>query len=165
MTSACYILTKSCLITRDIDLLSCNTKNKICFTVTPLDNKILRKFELTSPYQSQRIESIRKLKNAGIDVYAHVGPLMPGLFDIRDLYEKLKPLGVRVDFEIYHFNADFNVGARFIEPEWKIFTKEKYYSYWQNVCSQIDKYFANIEHKIHLHSYDDYFKNVEGQYI
>jgi len=168
------ILTKSDLILRDADILSQQKENQVCFTISPLDDLALRCFETRSPFNNKRIEAIKGLKDFGVDVYAHVGPLMPGLFDIQKVVSQLRPLGVRIDFEIFNYlTMDGGLVKSIYEHNFPckykefcdMYSSQSYYEkYWEEVCNSIEKECVGIKFKIHVHPLDDYFINRQGQY-
>jgi DNA repair photolyase len=71
------IQTKSDLVLRDIDLLR---QFKICqvgMTVTTLDDSLRKEIEPFTSSVQKRIEALGKLKEAGINTYVFIGPILP----------------------------------------------------------------------------------------
>lgn len=83
------ILTKSNLVTRDIDLFKRFSHPVVGLTVTSTDDNISRYFEKYAPPVSARFEALRKLNDAGIRTYAFVGPLLPHFVAREDELEKV----------------------------------------------------------------------------
>ena len=78
------IVTKSNLILRDVDLLrevSRENKLSIHVTVTTLDVELARVLEPRAPRPDLRIEAVRQLSQAGIDVGVSCSPVLPGITD------------------------------------------------------------------------------------
>ncbi len=78
------ITTKSTLIQRDIEILSeLAQKNliQVQISVTTLDNDLSRRLEPRAAAPLRRIETIRKLSNAGIPTTVLVAPVIPFLND------------------------------------------------------------------------------------
>lgn len=78
------IVTKSNLITRDIDLLvpmAAEGLAKVAISITTLDPDLARKMEPRAPTPAKRLEAIRQLSAAGIPVAVMVAPILPGLTD------------------------------------------------------------------------------------
>jgi DNA repair photolyase len=78
------IITKSNLITRDIDVLQQIAKHSrihVGITVTTLRTRLARILEPRAPRPDLRLEAIRKLCEAGISVGAMASPLLPGITD------------------------------------------------------------------------------------
>jgi DNA repair photolyase len=75
------IQTKSSLILRDAGLLSRMKHVEAGMTITCLDDSDRKNFEpFTTPVQ-ERLETIRKLGEAGIKTYVFLGPFLPGISD------------------------------------------------------------------------------------
>ncbi len=78
------IVTKSALITRDIDILAPMAEQslaKAALSVTTLDAHLARKMEPRASTPMRRLEAIRKLSDAGIPAAVMFGPCIPGLND------------------------------------------------------------------------------------
>jgi len=78
------IVTKGTLIERDIDILGSMAARglaKVGISVTTLDAGLSRKMEPRVPLPARRIETIRRLADAGIPVRVMVSPVVPGLTD------------------------------------------------------------------------------------
>lgn len=100
------ILTKSPLVTRDIDLLK-KLDAEVGMTVTSTGDPITRAIEVSAPPNQSRIKALKKLHEAGIKTYAFVGPLLPHLSEkpeeIEKLFKSLKEAGVK-NVWIEHIN-------------------------------------------------------------
>lgn len=83
------ILTKSPLVTRDLDIISGLHDAEVGLTVTTDSEQIRKIFEPGAPPVSARIEALKKLHKAGIDTYVFIGPLLP--MDPLALARKIKP--------------------------------------------------------------------------
>jgi DNA repair photolyase len=78
------IVTKSALVTRDIDILSRMAAKglaKVALSVTSLDRKVARTMEPRAATPTLRLETMRELSDAGIPVSVMVAPVVPGLTD------------------------------------------------------------------------------------
>jgi DNA repair photolyase len=78
------IVTKGTLIERDIDILSQMARDRLVrvgISVTTLDPDLSRRMEPRAPLPARRIEMIRRLSEAGIEVRVMVAPVVPGLTD------------------------------------------------------------------------------------
>lgn len=78
------IITKSALITRDLDILApMAAKNlvRVCLSVTSLDRDLARVMEPRASTPPKRIEAIRALAQAGVPVAALTAPIIPALND------------------------------------------------------------------------------------
>jgi DNA repair photolyase len=78
------IVTKSALVTRDIDILSRMAGRglaKVALSVTTLDRMLARTMEPRASTPLKRLEAIRELSEAGIPASVMVAPIVPGLTD------------------------------------------------------------------------------------
>lgn len=83
------ILTKSPMVTRDIDLFKKFRDIEVGITITTDDEKIRKIFEPHAPPIGARLRALRKLHEAGIETYAFIGPLLP--MNPEALAEKIRP--------------------------------------------------------------------------
>lgn len=77
-----YLITKSSLIERDIDLLvKMAEKNlvSVCITLTTLDRKLARTLEPRATAPHRRLKTLEKLSRAGISTRVSVSPVIPAL--------------------------------------------------------------------------------------
>ena len=78
------IVTKSSLITRDIDILSRMAAKglaRVAISVTTLDRKLSRAMEPRAATPALRLDTIRQLSEAGIPTSVMVAPIVPALSD------------------------------------------------------------------------------------
>lgn len=84
------IQTKSNLIVRDIDLLKQFKNCEAGLTITTTDDEIRKEVEPFTSSIVDRIEALKKLKEAGIKTYVFIGPIFPFLTDWKDIINKTK---------------------------------------------------------------------------
>ncbi|MEO1206932.1 MAG: PA0069 family radical SAM protein [Pseudomonadota bacterium] len=92
------IVTKSALVTRDIDILSDMAKDglvKVALSITTRDRKLARAMEPRAATPAKRFEAVRQLSEAGIPTAVMVAPIIPGLTDheIEDILLHAKTAG------------------------------------------------------------------------
>ncbi len=78
------IVTKSALVTRDIDILSRMAERglaKVALSITTMDRMLARTMEPRASTPTKRLEAIRQLSDAGIPASVMVAPIIPGLTD------------------------------------------------------------------------------------
>ncbi len=78
------IITKSALVTRDVDLLSAlanRSKLTIHLSLITLDRELARRIEPRAPTPEARVRALERLAAAGIDVGINVMPVLPGITD------------------------------------------------------------------------------------
>lgn len=77
-----YLITKSSLIERDMDLLrSMAEKNlvSVCITITTLDRRLARNLEPRATTPGRRLKTLETLSSAGIPTRVSVSPVIPAL--------------------------------------------------------------------------------------
>jgi DNA repair photolyase len=94
------IVTKSVLVTRDIDILSRMAKRnlaKVAISVTSLDPGLARTMEPRASTPMRRLEALRMLSEAGIPTAVMVAPVIPALNDceIERILDAAAHAGVR----------------------------------------------------------------------
>ena len=79
------IVTKSALVTRDIDILARMARRnlvKVALSVTSLDPKLARIMEPRAATPARRLDAIRQLSEAGIPTSVMVAPVIPAINDM-----------------------------------------------------------------------------------
>jgi DNA repair photolyase len=87
------VVTKSDLVTRDIDILQ-NVSCVVSVTVLTTDDGLSRKLEPGAPVSSRRLKAIETLAKAGIPTTVRIDPVIPFLNDnLSELMEAVADLG------------------------------------------------------------------------
>jgi len=94
------ILTKSSLITRDIDIIEPMGRHRLAkamISITSLDPALARVMEPRASAPHKRFDAVRKLADAGAHIGVMTAPLIPGLNDdeLETLLEKAKEAGAQ----------------------------------------------------------------------
>jgi DNA repair photolyase len=94
------IVTKSHLVTRDIDILGSMAARglvKVGLSVTTLDRKLARAMEPRASTPERRLEAIRQLSQAGVPTTVMVAPVIPAINDaeIETILTRAHALGAR----------------------------------------------------------------------
>src|SRR3989304_8070606 len=74
------IVTKSDLVTRDVDLLS-NMSSTVALTITTEDSEIAKRIEPNAPSPVKRLNAVENLISKGIEVSVRIDPIIPFLND------------------------------------------------------------------------------------
>lgn len=78
------VITKSALIERDIDLLAALARDglvEVTISITTLDDALARRLEPRAARPARRLETLRRLHEAGVPVGVLCAPLIPALND------------------------------------------------------------------------------------
>lgn len=78
------IVTKSALVLRDLDILAPMAERglaKVAISITSLDHKLARIMEPRAATPMRRIETLRRLNEAGVPTAALVAPVIPAITD------------------------------------------------------------------------------------
>src|SRR5579863_985227 len=102
------IVTKSTLIVRDIDVLqeiAQRHRLTVHITVTTLDPKLARILEPRAPRPDLRIQTVARLRQAGIRTGVLCSPLMPGITDSRSSIGAVAKAAASVDASFFFAGA------------------------------------------------------------
>lgn len=138
------ILTKSSLVTRDIEIFKRIKSIEVGLTITSTNDKISRFMEVRASDVTARLKALKKLNDHGIKTYAFVGPLLPHVCNddrlLENIFKQIAEAGTK---EVYveHLNMKPYIMRRLApalkdESEQiqnmyknKVHTKEKVYEY------------------------------------
>lgn len=112
------ILTKSTLVTRDIDLFKQFNDIEVGLTVTATGDPISSYLETYATPHTSRINTLIELSQAGVKTYAFIGPLLPHFVWQKNELEKLllaiKESGVRYIY-MEHLNLTSSIKKRLFD--------------------------------------------------
>jgi DNA repair photolyase len=94
------IVTKSALVLRDLDILARMAQRnlvKVALSVTTLDPQLARTMEPRAATPMRRLETLRRLSQAGVPTAVMVAPIVPAIndMDIERILEAAKVAGVK----------------------------------------------------------------------
>lgn len=119
------ILTKSGMVTRDIDLLSEMPGSSVGISIAFQDEETRQLFEKHAPPNKERLGSLKELKTAGIETYSMICPVMPFITDVESLIEFVAPYSDTI--WIYKLQMDSEDSAN-----------------WRNVQSILNLHFPEL---------------------
>lgn len=138
------ILTKSKLVTRDIDIFKKLKNVSVGLTVTSVDDNISRFFEKFAPNVTERFDALKILNENKIKTYAFIGPLLPHFVakkeELEKIFIKLNEVGTK-DIFIEHLNLSGYIRKRLFDEIGKD-NKELLEKFYQ---SQSKKYREELE--------------------
>lgn len=107
------VLTRSPLVTRDIDLFKTFEHFNVTLSITTDSDEIRKRFEPQCASIDRRFEALRQLSNAGFRTRINVSPLLP-LHDVHEFAERILETGVsRVHINTFHeASGPFASGTR-----------------------------------------------------
>lgn len=94
------IQTKSDLVLRDLDLIKKFKKVEVGLTINSFKGDSKKIFEPGSVSNARRIEVLKILKENGIDTFAFISPIIPGLIDLREVIKETKKFADYYWFEM-----------------------------------------------------------------
>lgn len=165
-----YLLTKSDMITRDIDII--NSDNTLIFyTINSTDDKISSIFENNTPSYIKRFNTLKMLKEANINVVLHIGPVLPEITDyekiVSDTFDYVKSF----EFENLNLNSvkktlflekiKDNYPALFQYYSYLFEDLVSYNKYWEILQKKLKNLFENKNKKYYTfyHDVKNYFNN------
>lgn len=83
------ILTKSDLVVRDIDILKSFESCSAGLTITTMDDSVRAIIEPRTASAGRRVDALRQLHESGIPTYVFIGPILPGITDLRAIFSSV----------------------------------------------------------------------------
>jgi DNA repair photolyase len=108
------ILTKSPLVTRDLDLLKPAARRldiSVSFSIATVDEAAWRASEPGTPHPLRRVEAMRTMVEAGISTGALMAPILPGISDQRAQIEATVAAIQGTGARVLHAHAVYLRGA------------------------------------------------------
>ncbi|WP_456367568.1 radical SAM protein [Thermococcus sp.] len=112
------ILTRSPLVTRDIDLFKLFRSIEIGMTINGFTGREKELFEPLAPLHKARIGALKKLHDEGLKTYAFVSPIIPGISDVGAIVEETKSFADYYFFEVINLHAAGRDFQRLLREEY-----------------------------------------------
>jgi DNA repair photolyase len=133
------ILTKSDLVTRDIDLLKRFRSASVGISIMTTDDRAGRHFEPYAPLPSKRLAALARLKESGIGTWAFISPYLPGISDVEALLKKLKGIADETAIEAFNMRGACLQGVKKVMKQhyqgmlsgWEMQASDS--SYWDHI--------------------------------
>lgn len=138
------ILTKSHLVTKDIDLFLQFSNIRIGISMNTLDDSFRRDMEPGASSVARRLDALKRLRQAGLATYLFVSPIFPGLTDLDRLVAEAAPYVQEICFE--------NLNLRGAQ-------KDCILSYIEETHPSL----APLYQSIYLHQRTEYWKELEDR--
>ena len=122
------VLTKSPLVTRDLDILQRLHESEVGFTITTIDRDIKRVFEPRTMPVQKVFTAIKTLADHGINTWVFVAPILPGITDSAASIRTL-------------IKSSQNAEARYIMFD----VLNPYPKVWQNITRLAAKHFPDAK--------------------
>lgn len=106
------ILTKSDLVTRDIDLFKKFSDITVGLSIMSVDDKMGRRFEPLAPLPSKRLKALRMLKENSINTYVFISPFIPGISNIDDIMNSITGLADEAAIEAFNMRGACLAGVK-----------------------------------------------------
>lgn len=168
------IFTRSPFIVDDLDLIAQLPRARVHFTVTPYDTSVMSKIEPVAIPIAKRLETIRKIKDAGIKTQVNISPILPVWSDlhIEGILKEVSEIGVD-EFFIDPMQSykeaitaiDNAMGNDEIGDQWKeirkLVTDKDAYQEWKlDNCNQCIDYWAKYENNKTLAVWLDHITHI-----
>lgn len=161
-----YILTKSALVLRDLDLFTQMQHCEVAFSFSSADDAFRRLAESGASSVEEKVHALKTLHEAGIQTAVMVAPLFPEISDWRAILDLTHPYVTRYGFDSLNMRPAYQrkvmafIGQHFPQflPLYSdIYLKEKT-DYWQALSAQITDYCTqtNIPAEIYFGSSRSY---------
>ncbi|MFC2345576.1 DUF5131 family protein [Campylobacter sp.] len=101
------ILTKSSLVTRDIDLLQTMPNVRVGVSLSVIDESLRRMLEPRASLVAARIAAIKKLRAAGVKTYIFVAPIFPQITPVFDIISRYGDVADEMWFDRLNLYPNF----------------------------------------------------------
>lgn len=101
------ILTKSSLVTRDIDLLQTMPNVRVGVSLSVIDESLRRTLEPRASSVAARIAAIKKLRAAGVKTYIFVAPIFPQITPVFDIMSRYGDAADEIWFDRLNLYPNF----------------------------------------------------------
>jgi DNA repair photolyase len=155
------ILTKSDLVTRDIDLLKMIPHLRVGISMNSLDDTFRKKIEPFAASVSKRINAMKTLHDEGIKTYLFMSPIFPAITQFTEIIERVKPFTDSFYFENLNLRGGYlsnvlNFIADNFPEHVELFDriyKKKDMTYWKNLSKTINTYCrtAGLDYKLYFY--------------
>jgi DNA repair photolyase len=156
------ILTKSALVTRDIELFKQLKNLQVGLSINSLDDNFRAKTESGSSSIEERLQALEDLNKAGISTYAFIAPIFPKITKIQALVERLLSVVQFFYFENLNLKGSYKITVlKFIEthytelyPLYNTIYNEGQPEYWHKMEEKIKEHFRKLgrdNYKIFFH--------------
>src|SRR4030042_4406269 len=154
------IQTKSDLVLRDIDLLRQFKNCQVGMTITTMNDTLRKEIEPFTSSVQKKIEALGKLKEAGINTYVFIGPILPFFTEWKEIVCGTKNFADSYMFENLNITGTIWSQVKnwlkkrhpdlLREYERIYFTKN---NYWDKVEAEIKKFCREqkVDFKIYFH--------------
>lgn len=142
-----YVITKSKLVLRDIDLLKEQKNLVVAISLNTLDDSFRADMDRASTVQ-ERLDTMRALHDAGIYVVLFCSPMFPGLTNFKEIIEATREFIDEYWFEDLNLRSDYRpVILNYIRekypwlyPTYEAIYVNKFMSYWENTEAEFASY-------------------------
>ena len=160
------VLTKSDLVTRDIDYFRQIKKCYIGVSMNTMNDEFRKRIEPHASSIKKRIEALKKLHREGIHTYLFMSPIFPKLSECTDIIDAVSPFVDYVCFENLNLHGAYLPRVMtFIQenyPEYEELFKTIYWnknmSYWEELKKELEDYCSKKEIEHRFYFYHDQMK-------
>ena len=154
-----HILTKSSLVTRDIDLFKRFEDIQVAISLNSLDEKFARVIEPRASKPQDRLEALKAISKAGIPTYVFISPIFPRISDWQAIIEAAQPITDDFRFENLNFRGHNVsrimglVNSKYPELSEYYDLVRKHPSMWNEIEDDIETYcqMRGVQCKIEFH--------------
>jgi len=142
------ILTKSDLVTRDIDVITQMPGSSVGLSIAFHEERIREIFEANAPSNFRRLAALKTLKDAGIETYALICPIMPYITDVEACIEMVAPYADTIWFYALSMKAEQDTNWQAIHKILVRYYPDLVDSYRQIVFSSECPYWIGLRAKL-----------------
>ena len=142
------VLTKSALITRDVDVLRRMADPYLGFSIAFQDEHARRLFEGNAPTNAIRLQALEALREAGIRTYVLICPVMPEITNVEAIIDEVVPVTDHIYVYRLRMKAETDTNWLRVKHVLRLNYPELVDPYRRIVFSSEDPYWADLRSRL-----------------
>jgi DNA repair photolyase len=142
------VLTKSGLVTRDIDVIARMPGSSVGFSIAFQEDEIRVLFETNAPPNHHKVGGLRALKAAGIETYVLICPIMPMITDVEACLKMVAPYADAIWFYALSMVSERDRNWQILQQILKSYFPDLIELYRQAAFSDAHPYWSDLRYKL-----------------
>lgn len=146
-----YIITKSDIILRDIDIIKKLHNCIVAFSICTLDENVRKQLEPFASPIERRIKALKSLHHAGIKTVVFISPILPEVTDWKEIIDKTRDFTIEYWFENINLYPSIQENIIHLYKKNNLSFTENNIEYWDSIEDEIRSYCKDLKFSIYFH--------------